>query len=227
MASRTCWHCGNKTHLTRIGASYVVGQRRPEPGSDSADILAALFACDECAYPSIAVAARRHSQGGSAEDDDWLDGRTGPYEMPPDRLWLPQQPISKDFPDVPAHIADAASEAYSCHSIGAYRAAGALARAVVEATAKDKGVSSGTLYSKIEQLEQQGLLRPLVREAAHEIRHFGNEMAHGDLVEGLTEEATTETLALMGELLNEIYQVPARIARVGAARRTRAAKPSE
>ncbi len=125
---------------------------------------------------------------------------------------------------MPAHIAEAAAEAYSCHSIGAYRAAGALARAVVEATAKDKGITGRTLYDRIEQLEQQGLVRPLVREAAHEIRHFGNDMAHGDLVEDLTEEAATETLALMDELLSEVYQAPARIARVRSARESRSAR---
>ena len=60
----------------------------------------------------------------------------------------PTSSLGKTFPDVPTHIASAADEAHRCASIGAFRGAIALARAVVEATAKDKGVKSGNLMPK-------------------------------------------------------------------------------
>src|SRR5262245_41493043 len=53
------------------------------------------------------------------------------------RTW-PELVSGKTFPDVPGHIAEAADEAYLCLGIQAYRATVLLARAVVEATAKDK-----------------------------------------------------------------------------------------
>lgn len=54
-----------------------------------------------------------------------------------------------------------------------------LARAVIEATAKAKEITTGTLYKKIEKMHEQGLLSELVRDQAHEVRYLGNDMAHG------------------------------------------------
>ena len=42
-------------------------------------------------------------------------------------IW-PKTVGGKSFPDVPEHIAEAANEAYRCHSIQAYRAAALPAR---------------------------------------------------------------------------------------------------
>ena len=63
----------------------------------------------------------------------------------PDVLWLPQVPQGREFADVPTNIAEPASEAYTCQSVGAYRAAVLLARSVIEATCKDKGITQGKL----------------------------------------------------------------------------------
>jgi hypothetical protein len=73
-----------------------------------------------------------------------------------------------------------------------------LSRSVVEATAKAKGVSVGNLIAKIDELAAQQLIRPIVQEAAHEIRHLGNDMAHGDFVDPVTREEAEETVGLMG-----------------------------
>ena len=51
----------------------------------------------------------------------------------------------------------------------------ALARAVVEASAKEKGVTRGSLIAKIDELHEQGLLRGHIK-AAHEVRFGGNEV---------------------------------------------------
>ena len=71
---------------------------------------------------------------------------------------------------MPKHIGAAASEAHECQSIGAHRAAVMLARAVIEATAKDKGITKGTLFDKIEKMHEHGLVSELVRDQAHEVR---------------------------------------------------------
>ncbi|MEV4390207.1 hypothetical protein AB0J68_31615, partial [Micromonospora sp. NPDC049580] len=59
-------------------------------------------------------------------------------------LWA-DRVAGKEFPDVPAHIAETADEAHRCHSIKAYRAGVLLARSVIEATAKEKGITNGGL----------------------------------------------------------------------------------
>lgn len=138
--------------------------------------------------------------------------------------WQPQEPESKDFPDVPDAIAAAASEVHRCLSMGANRGAIAIARAVVEATAKDKGVTKGTLESKIDELAKQSLIREDTREAAHEVRLDGNAIAHGDLaIDPPDADEAAEIVQLMDELLEEVYQSPARVHRVRANRQARAA----
>jgi hypothetical protein len=70
-----------------------------------------------------------------------------------------------------------------------------MARATVEATAKDKGITSGKLQSKIEQLAANGHISEAMKEAAHEIRFAGNDAAHGDLVgEPISVEEATEVV---------------------------------
>jgi hypothetical protein len=212
MSSRVCWRCETKAHMTLEGDVHRIAHN----AGSSSYVLCGLYLCNECRYPSVALANR---QGHPNSDRDWLDGR-----MPdkPKITWFPLRGLAREFPDVPEHIASAASEAYECHSIGAHRAAGAMARAVIEATAKDKGITKGRLIDKIEEMESQGLIRGHIKVAAHEVRHLGNDMAHGDFIEPVDETETAETLELMSEILNEVYQSPAKIARRQAARQAKA-----
>lgn len=62
-------------------------------------------------------------------------------------------------------------------------------------------------------------------DAAHEIRHLGTDMAHGDLAEPVSKSDATEILTLMDEVLAEVFQSPARVARLQAARAAKMAKP--
>jgi hypothetical protein len=114
--------------------------------------------------------------------------------------------------------APAASEAHACQSIGAHRAAVMLARAVIEATAKAKQISNGTLYNKIEKMHEHGFLSELVRDQAHEVRHLGNDMAHGDFVEPVSAEEADEILDLMAEVLHTVFEMPAQLLRRKEAR---------
>jgi hypothetical protein len=93
-----------------------------------------------------------------------------------------------------------------------------LARTVVEATAKDQGVVSGNLVSKIDALKDKNLIRPGIAEAAHEIRHLGNDMAHGDLEDAPDHADADDVLALMAQVLSEVYQGPALVAKMRARR---------
>ncbi|WP_224049612.1 DUF4145 domain-containing protein [Arthrobacter sp. NicSoilB4] len=120
----------------------------------------------------------------------------------------------KNFPDVPEHIASAADEAYRCRSINALRGAILLARGVVEATAKERGIDKGMLHAKIEALHAEGDIRGFTKEAAHELRYLGNDMAHGDFVNDVDADDADEVLDVMTEILSEVYQGPARVNRM-------------
>jgi len=74
------------------------------------------------------------------------------------------------------------------------------------------------LYKRIDALHSAGLINELVKDDAHEVRLMGNDMAHGDLGTPVTESEAEEILALMGEVLKEAYQRPARLAARRAAR---------
>ncbi|MFE1248811.1 DUF4145 domain-containing protein [Streptomyces sp. NPDC058766] len=128
--------------------------------------------------------------------------------------WLPIAGAQKEFPDVPVEIASLAVEAHNSLAANAGRGAVILARAVIEATAKDKEITNGSLYAKIDQLHTSGLIREHIKEAAHEVRLGGNDVAHGDILSGpFSYEETAEILTLMDEVLLEVYQSPARVER--------------
>lgn len=156
-------------------------------------------------------------------------GMSATYKLGPregeETLWIPLEGFQTDFPDVPEEIAKAATEAWRCHSAGSHRGAVMLARALVEATAKAKGIASGSLADKIDELAKNGLIRAAVADQAHEIRHLGNSTAHGDLGDPVSKEDADEVLNLMGEVLNEVFQSPARSDRLAAARKARATTP--
>jgi hypothetical protein len=172
------------------------------------------FRCDNCGALNIAIGKK-----WSDSDEDplrWL-ARKRNLEWKPEP---PEEEPAWEFPDVPPDIADAAAEAYVCwYRADANRGAVIVARAVIEATAKDKGITKGRLIEKIDAMS--ALIRPHVRQGAHEIRLLGNDMAHGDLAEHVTNEDAELVLRLMSEVLDDVYQSPARVARAKAAREAR------
>lgn len=125
---------------------------------------------------------------------------------------------------MPASIGATADEAHRCLGFGAYRGAIALARTVIEATAKDKGISAGNLEKKIDELAARGVIGSDTAQAAHAVRLWGNDAAHGDLAfEDFAAEDAQEVLALMDEVLSRAYQGPARVQRIIVSREARKA----
>lgn len=182
-------------HTSEVGSAAGWGQHQP---------VDMVFRCDGCGHLSVAT--------GRREDVPFTsNGSTRLVVDGPD-AWYPRQVRKRVFDDVPKAIASMAIEAHECLDIGANRGAVALARAVVEATAKDRGITGGSLEKKIDNLFDQQLIREYVKDAAHEVRFGGNEVAHGDLVAEPMDSATaTEILGLMDEILDEVFQSPARV----------------
>jgi hypothetical protein len=92
------------------------------------------------------------------------------------------------------------------------------ARSVIEATAKDKGMTTGSLMAKIDTMYEARLIREDIKDGAREVRLLANDAAHGDFGEPVPQADAELILTLMDEVLEEVYESPARVARRGAAR---------
>lgn len=209
MADTTCGWCGIHTHMTLL-AKTTIGTEQ----DDFASIDQHAHTCDHCGRITIATILDGTSYTPTQPNPQRFEGDHGYVFVE----WTPQHTPHTTYPDVPEHIAAAATEATLCLSVSAHRAVGGLARAVIEATAKDKGITVRGIHPKIEGLEAAGHIRPSITATAHEIRLFGNDMAHGDFTDPITHDQAADTIALMSELLQEVYQGPARLARVTADR---------
>ena len=86
--------------------------------TDKDSIWAAFFKCDYCGYPNIALMAAYVDDGFDRFDANSVFSKNDGSQP---FVWLPDEPLGKEFEDVPQHIADAASEAYACFSIRSYR----------------------------------------------------------------------------------------------------------
>lgn len=188
--THVCWNCGVTVAMTERGR-YTLDLAASTGGWGEVLVHFYLMECPACGKPSIA------HLGVDAHELEWIS--TGVR--------------GRDFPDVPVSIARAASEAHVCLSAGAYRGAIILARAVVEASCKEKGITKGHLAQKIEALHERGIMNSQVHAEATEVRHLGNDMAHGDFIEEATLTDAEDILGFMAEVLEEVFQRPARVAR--------------
>lgn len=183
----------------------VVWNLRTSEHDPEESIVSAHYTCDNCHRPSLGFDYTCEDQYGTTAES-WL------YRYSEEIRWYPTGGETRKFQDVPEAIASAAAEAHLCHSANAHRAALILARAVVEATAKEKDCQRRNLFEMIEALEVAKHVRGYVKEAAHAIRDLGNNMAHGDFEEVSAADCAL-VLTLMDEVLLEVYQSPASVAK--------------
>ena len=113
-----------------------------DPGLRDGDYVAfyGAYLCTSCmAYAiGITLSRRRDAYGTAAEN---LGRATN-------MIWRPSPGLTRVYEDVPEHIAAAATEAFECHAGDHFRASILLARSVIEATAKEKGITKGRLVDK-------------------------------------------------------------------------------
>jgi rubredoxin len=202
MPNTVCWMCNARTGHERITDVRTVSNELALDFSLER-INCAAYQCQVCGGMSIGLAP--HQNNGSAPNTQF-DQLSGDQFA-----WKPSPNETRTYANVPVHIAEAATEAYESHAGKHYRAAILLSRAVIEATAKENNITTGNLKAKIDELANQALIRPHIKEVAHEIRLFGNDMAHGDFVVAVAPEESELVIELMGEILNEVFQAPAKL----------------
>ncbi|MFL1999480.1 DUF4145 domain-containing protein [Microbacterium sp. A1-JK] len=215
MASTTCGHCGHLTHMTIITADTQEKEIVFRGAPTSVWISDAAYRCDGCKRLSVAETWTKSHPGHNDHHIDEAIDAAGTVR------WEPKSVNRVSYADVPPETASAASEAHACASISARRGAIILARAVVEAAAKTQKAQGSDLYKKLDWLREQRLLLPGIVDAAHEVRHFGNDMAHGDFGDEVTAEDVEEILGIMDDVLDALFIQPARTLRRAEARAAR------
>jgi len=136
--------------------------------------------------------------------------------------WWPT-PGSTDLdPAIPPEIGSLYAEGMRVLSVKASRAAVVMFRGMLAQVVNDKGSSAAqakhTLYERLDQMSRDGSLHPSLVEWANEIRVLGNAAAHPDSLNPVSEQEAADLGRLCRQLLNMIYEVPARITRSRAAR---------
>jgi hypothetical protein len=118
------------------------------------------------------------------------------------------RPVDVTF--VPEAVAGYLGEASDAFSVGAYRAVLLLVRSIIEATAKDKEITSGTLVQKINRLYDEGHVRKGTKDMGHALRILGNDMAHGDIDQVPNQEDADDALTIARFVLDDVYVADAR-----------------
>jgi hypothetical protein len=109
---------------------------------------------------------------------------------------------------VPQRVRDAAIEAESCLSVGAWNATGTMTRRSLDAMVADKGGEGGDLYGRLKDLKQKHVLTPDLWEWAEELRVVGRHGAHPEWEE-VTQEDAEYAVRFLREILRYLYINPA------------------
>jgi hypothetical protein len=138
--------------------------------------------------------------------------------------WYPAPVAGQLDPAVPPKIASCFDEGMRCLAIQANRAAVVMFRGALGEFVKEKGSSDAKaqrdLHRKLKKMEHEGTLHASLVEWAKEIRLLGNEGAHPDQYEEVTQAEAADLAALTRQLIKVEYEVPAQIVASRAARKT-------
>lgn len=89
-----------------------------------------------------------------------------------------------------------------------------LAASAIDAMLKDRGYREGTLYARIKQSQEDGVLTSEMAEWAHTIRLSANEPRHADDdFDGASPDDAEQIIAFARALGEYLYVLPARVAR--------------
>src|ERR1700733_6534315 len=116
---------------------------------------------------------------------------------------------------VPEGIAADFTEAAKDYSIGSFKSSAVMARRTIQKMCLNLGASKGKkLHEQIEQLKSGGKLHPDLADIATEIRFLGNDGAHpeDDGLDDIGPEDAKEILDFTGELLDDLYVRPQKVA---------------
>ncbi len=192
------WH-GLPSHFT-FSAAF-----RAPPALNKGNTDCGVWCCDACMMPVMGVVRSGNSFIGP-HPEFWREPRTR---------------RAPDYPDVPEQIAGVAQEAHACFGVDAYRGSVTMARRALQEAARSKGATDsslqGKLFNEIDWLAENGHITEPLREGSHALREGGNDAAHPNDFDPTPEDAE-DYLTVMDQLLDHLFQAPARVARLKAKR---------
>lgn len=130
-----------------------------------------------------------------------------------------EHPIAMVYPEVsavseavPIRARDYLTQAMASRSATA--GAVMLAASAVDAMLKDKGLKTGSLYSRIDAAAKEHLITPEMATWAHEVRLEANDQRHVDETGPLPNDADAErVIAFAAAVAQFIYVLPAQVQR--------------
>ena len=91
-------------------------------------------------------------------------------------------------------------------------AAAVMARSALQLSLREQGATGRTLRDEIDNLAEQGLLPPIMKEWAHEVRGLGNDSAHPNTEQAPTDPSDArDVVQFLDFFLEYSYSVPKRI----------------
>lgn len=110
-------------------------------------------------------------------------------------------------------------EAWSCFLAGQFRAATLVARGVLQKAVRLLTKVRGNLKKELDALVAEGTITQQLRLGADEVRLTGNEAAHAEELQVVSESEAADSLAFLDDFLQSVVVLPKR-------QKTRAGKRS-
>jgi hypothetical protein len=112
---------------------------------------------------------------------------------------------------IPPKIREDMAEAVRCFSVNAYRSVVVMCRRVLQRIASDHQITGGDIKSQTNRMFEAGLITKNLKDAAHEIRHFGGFGAHpqDDDLDNVTRDDALGIWRQVNQFVNNLYVMPA------------------
>jgi len=194
----TCAFCGEKGHF-----SMVFHAEKKKPNSTKC-LNFDVYKCTNCAgFVHVLWSAGEFLQG---------PGMRGlySYQVLPWPLAGKPEP-SKNLPEGMKRFWVQAHDSLRAEN---WDAANVMARSALQFVVRERGAKEAKLRDQIDDLAAQGILHPLMREWAHEVRLLANESAHPDAptpLEPVPQDAK-DIVNFLDFLLLYLYDLPQQIA---------------
>jgi hypothetical protein len=205
-----CPRCGHLSNFRESNRQAIaVGSRIPSSEHQPVLELMAVLECLGCNQSTVVIERN-------------LDPADGGVPRFQGIHWWPTPGASDLDSEVPEPVGSAFSEGMRALSANCPRAAAVMFRGMLATVVGDKGSDAAkagpNLHQQLKAMEQEGTLHPSLVEWATEIRLVGNAGAHFDELAPVDRAEATDLARLCRQLINVVYETPARIRRARQAR---------
>jgi hypothetical protein len=135
---------------------------------------------------------------------------------------------ANQFPKaIPPKVREDMAEAVRCFAVNAHKAVVVMCRRILQRIASDHGITGGDIKSQTNRMFEAGLITKNLKDAAHEIRHFGGFGAHpqDDDLDNVSQSDALSVWRQVNQFVNDLYVMPAENAELQRRRQAVQQKP--